>query len=121
MVSRQDLQPGYILTQCIHSTLEFFNEHPEPYKNWFNFSKAITLLAVPNEDSLKYLIRKLTESNIRYSIFIEPDINNQVTAITIEPGEASSKLCSSIPLALKQYNHPNLINKHSLNKNIVHA
>jgi hypothetical protein len=35
---------------------------------------------------------------IKYSIFREPDINNQITAITLEPSEASMKLTSSFPL-----------------------
>ncbi|MEB4918415.1 hypothetical protein RXP95_29890, partial [Pseudomonas aeruginosa] len=54
------------------------------------------------------------EKNISFSIFIEPDINNQVTAIAIAPGEAATKLCSSIPLALKGL-EPHLINKHNIN------
>jgi hypothetical protein len=87
-------------------------EYPILYKEWFTFSKAITLLAVKNEDELKFLIKQLTEKNIPLSIFIEPDINNQVTAITIAPSLEAKKICSSIPLALKEYNKPKQIHKH---------
>ncbi len=115
IVSRQDISPGYLACQSCHAIAEFSQEHPEIYQNWYNFSQAITLLAVPNEDHLKHLISKLAQRGIKCSIFIEPDIDNQVTAITIEPGEASFKLCSSIPLALREYNSPALINKHTVN------
>jgi hypothetical protein len=40
---------------------------------------------------------------LRFSIFREPDFDNQVTAIAIEPGENGKKFCSSLPLALKEY------------------
>lgn len=113
VVTRQDLAPGYQAVQSIHAVAEFFKEHQEIFEHWFTCSKAITLLATKNEDYLKDLISKLSRLDIKYSIFIEPDINNQVTSIAIEPSEAAFKLCSNIPLALKHYNIPNLINKHS--------
>ncbi len=115
VVTRQDLSPGYIAVQSIHAAIEFTQEHPELFNKWFNFSKNVSLLAVPNEDQLKFLISKLAKAGIKYSIFIEPDIDNQVTAITIEPCETARKMCSSIPLALKQYNTPYLVHKHSVN------
>jgi len=98
--------------QSCHAIVEFSIEHPSLYKEWHTASKAITLLAVKNEDELKFLIKILSESNIALSIFIEPDIQNQVTAIAIAPSIEAKKLCSSIPLALKEYNKPKLINKH---------
>lgn len=119
VVTRQDLTPGYVAVQSIHAVTVFSNENKEAYQKWYDFSQAITLLAVPNEDHLKFLISKLAQRGIRYSIFNEPDIDNQVTAIAIEPSEAAFKLCSSIPLALRQYNAPALINKHTLNKKEV--
>lgn len=106
------MSAGYQATQSAHALAEFSNEHPILYKDWYYFSKAITLLAVPNEDELKYLISKLSEKKILFSIFIEPDINNQVTAIAIAPSLEAKKLCSSIPLALKEYNKPKSIHKH---------
>lgn len=105
----------------MHSSILFIKEHPELSEKWYTCSQAITLLAVPNEDQLKFLVRQLSEAGIKHSIFIEPDIDNQITAIAIQPSEAACKLCSSFPLALKQYNKPQLINKHSSNGKEVAA
>lgn len=44
---------------------------------------------------------KLKQSQIKHSVFFEPDIGNQATALVIEPGEASRKICSNLPLALR--------------------
>jgi len=76
----------------------------------------LTLLAVKDENHLLYLIKQLSEAKIPISIFIEPDINNQVTAIAIAPCAEAKKICSSIPLALKEYNKPQLIHKHFIGK-----
>ncbi len=113
------MTPGYQAVQSIHATTVFSQEHKEIYQQWYNVFQGISLLAVPNEDHLKHLISKLSQRGIRHSIFIEPDINNHVTSIAIEPDEASHKLCSSIPLALKEYNQPHLINKHFTGKEDV--
>ncbi len=106
------MSAGYQATQSAHALAEFSNEHFSLYQDWYSFSKAITLLAVKNEDELKYLISRLSEKGIPFSVFIEPDVNNQVTAIAIAPSLEAKKLCSSIPLALKEYNKPKLIHKH---------
>jgi len=115
------LTPGYQAVQSVHASAVFSQEHPETFHNWYNFYQGISLLAVPNEDHLKHLISKLAQRGIKYSIFIEPDIDNQVTSIAIEPSEASFKLCSSIPLALREYNTPSLLNKHTINRKGVAA
>jgi len=57
-------------------------------------------LSVPDEPSLLKLKKKAEIRGLTYSVFQEPDIDNQVTAIALEPGEKSRKLCSNLPLAL---------------------
>lgn len=97
---------------CSHVLAEFSIEHPILFQEWHKHSKALTLLSVKDENHLIYLVKQLAEKNIPLSIFIEPDINNQVTAIAIAPSAEAKKICSSIPLALKEYNKPKLIHKH---------
>lgn len=74
------------------------------------------MLAVKDENHLKHLIGKLSQKGIKLSIFNEPDIDNQVTAITIEPGILSRKMCSNIPLALKEFNSGRIHKHFSGNK-----
>lgn len=50
------------------------------------------------------LIAKLEKSNIKYSVFREPDINNQITSITIEPSDKTRRMVSNLPLMLKEVN-----------------
>jgi hypothetical protein len=47
------------------------------------------------------IIEKAISKDIKLSIFREPDIDNQITAIALSPGEITRKLCSNFKLALK--------------------
>lgn len=66
-----------------------------------NESNYIAVLNVSGEDELIKIIEKASLQDIKYSIFREPDIDNQITAIAISPGPKSKKLCSNLRLALK--------------------
>ena len=65
---------------------------------------------------MRHLIEKLEKSQIKYSVFREPDIDNQITAIAIEPSEKTRRLVSSLPLMLKEYNLFNKIDKNNFKK-----
>ena len=60
-------------------------------------------LTVKNESELNFLLQKIKYHNLKYSVFIEPDIGNKMTAIAIQPGELTQKLTSHLPLALKEF------------------
>jgi hypothetical protein len=47
------------------------------------------------------LSEKLTWKGILFSKFHEPDLDNELTAIAIEPSSESRKIVSSMPLMLK--------------------
>jgi len=50
-------------------------------------------------------LEKFKKHNLKTTIFKEPDIGNEVTAIAVQPSEKSKKLTSNLPLALKEYKH----------------
>jgi len=87
--------------QSVHAAIQFKFEHPEISLNWFEKSNYLGLLSVENEDELMKLIEQATEHGINHSIFREPDIDNQITAIALAPGPKTKKLCSRLPLALR--------------------
>lgn len=112
VVTRQDLTPGYQATQATHAALLFAQEFPQIYEKWSK-DPYLALLSVKNEQELHNLISKLEKSKIKFSVFREPDINNQVTAICIEPSEASRKATSSLPTMLRDIRTENQLDKNN--------
>lgn len=101
VVTRRDLDPGYQAVQSIHAAIQFKFEHAEISQAWFEHSNYLGLLSVANEIELLELIRQAEENGIACSVFREPDIDNQITAIALAPGSVTKKLCSRLPLALR--------------------
>ncbi len=88
--------------QSIHAAIQFAMEHPDTNKEWFEKSNYLGFLSVSNEAELLGLAEKANSLGIECSIFREPDVDNQATAIAIAPGNKSKKLCSNLKLALKE-------------------
>lgn len=101
VITRSDLEPGYQAVQSMHALRQFTAEHPEVDREWFESSNYLGLLSVANEDELVKLIEQAADLGIKYSIFREPDIGDQITAIALEPGPKSKKLCGKLKLALR--------------------
>lgn len=59
------------------------------------------MLIINSEEELYKLLEKASSKQIKFSSFREPDINNELTSIVLEPGEKSKKLCSNLKLAFK--------------------
>lgn len=95
------MEPGYQAVQSMHALRQFTAEHPEIDKEWFEKSNYLGLLSVPDEKALIDLIEQAVAHDISYSIFREPDIDNEITAIALAPCPKSKKLCSRLPLALR--------------------
>ena len=104
VITRRDLSPGSQAVQAAHAAIEFQYEFPEVAKEWNTNSKYLVFLSTQDEQSLKSFIERAKQKNIKYSIFVEPDMNDEITAVALEPTQESQKLCSSLPLALKEYN-----------------
>jgi hypothetical protein len=101
VITRSDMSPGYQAVQSMHALRQFIAEHPEIDKRWFEQSNYLGLLSVKNEQELVHLIEQARHHGICFAVFREPDIDNEITAIALEPGLKSKKLCSKLPLALR--------------------
>jgi peptidyl-tRNA hydrolase len=85
---------------------QFSYDSPQDFRKWVEESNYIVVLSTENEDSLKDIINKLEDEGLDHSVFVEPDLDNQVTALAISPkhSEWASRWLSSLPLAMKEYN-----------------
>ena len=113
------MTPAYQSVQSGHAAIQFVFEHPEIAKQWYK-NPYLVYLSTQDEESLKKLISKAEEKYIKVSVFREPDINNQITAIALEPSDATRRLTSSLPLALKEFNFYG-IDKNTKRKEISYA
>jgi hypothetical protein len=101
VITRRDLYPGAQLAQSCHVCLLFSAEYPEIERIWRETSNYIAILAAKNEEELVKFCERLIKKGIRFSEFREPDFDNELTAIALEPGDKSRRATSSFPLALK--------------------
>lgn len=101
VVTRRDLSPGLQATQAAHAALKFSVQYPDLTRRWEEDSNFLIILSVEDETALLRLVEKAESQGIRCIRFHEPDLDNEMTAIALEPSEASQRLCSSLPLALR--------------------
>lgn len=96
VITRDDLIDHYKSVQSIHAATVFAFEHRDIFEQWYKQSNYICLCSVNSEYDLNQLIEKASSKGIAYSLFREPDIGDQITAITFEPSRDAKKLCSKL-------------------------
>jgi hypothetical protein len=62
-------------------------------------SNNIVVVAAPDELALAELAQRAAEEGIARTIVREPDYDNTITAVALEPGKTAQRLCSNLPLA----------------------
>lgn len=100
VIVRNDLEPGLQAAQACHALRLFVEEHKLEENQWFRYSNNIVVLQVPSKEELVALAYKATCDDTPCSIFREPDVNDEPTAIALM-GRQAKKLVSSLPLALR--------------------
>lgn len=95
---RADLPPGLQAAQAAHAAFQFFHEHPVIAGRWFVTSNYLIIVAVPDELALIDLAARAGV----ISVVREPDVGDQITALALAPTDATRRLCSSLPLALRE-------------------
>jgi hypothetical protein len=101
VITRRDIDSGYQGVQSIHAAIQFGQQYPDIYQDWYQKSNYLGWLSVDNERELMNLVEQAKAHDISVSVFKEPDIGDRITAIALAPGQKSKKLCSRLPLALK--------------------
>lgn len=104
VITRRDLTPGQQATQAVHAAFDFAISYPEISAKWRDESHFLVVLAAADQAELLHHTSLAWDRGLRYSLFTEPDmpVGEQITALVIEPGTETSRLCSNLPLCLKQ-------------------
>lgn len=74
---RLDLAESYRMVQGAHALAKYALEHESLFKSWNN--STIVFLGVRNLTVLRSWVSELNDK--QYSVFYEPDMDNQETAI----------------------------------------
>jgi peptidyl-tRNA hydrolase len=95
-VSRADLSSGQQAVQACHAVADLCVRHRDgEVDEWADNHKTMVILGTKNEQELRALLESLSSSGLRCQPFYEPDLDNQLTAFAIHPGdwvEAKAKL-----------------------------
>lgn len=100
LVTRADLPPGAQAVQAAHAMRQFAHLHPEVERAWFDRSNTLVLLTVPTEADLSRLVDRAVDREMLFAPFREEDLGGQLTAVALEPTQASQRLCRALPKAL---------------------
>ena len=77
VVVRNDLTPSQCAVQAGHAVAEYLLNKRTDWTNG-----TLVYLRIRNESRLKRFMEKLEYNDIDYIVFREPDLNNEITAIT---------------------------------------
>lgn|SRR3954466_1570647 len=99
---RADLTPGLQLAQAVHAAFHFSFDWPTLAHSWLTESNFLVVVQVPDELALAELAARAVEEGIARTIVREPDLDNEITAVALEPGSVARRLCAEMPLALKE-------------------
>jgi hypothetical protein len=88
--------------QSSHAAIDFIMKYPAESHQWHSQSNYLCQLSCENEFELEQIAKKAEEKGIKVVRFFEPDLNNELTAIAIEPHEQTKRIVSHLPLMLKE-------------------
>jgi len=100
VVVRSDLAPGLQLAQSGHAIVAFQHRYPRIYEDWYTGSNNLVCLSARSKEELARLAYDLTCIGVDVAQFCEPDLGDELTAISVGP--AGQRYLSHLPLALRQ-------------------
>lgn len=66
---------------------------------WNADSNNVVVVSVPDEEALAAIATRAVEEGIVRTIVREPDLDNSICAVALQPGVDAQKICASMPLA----------------------
>ncbi len=102
VITRDDLHAGYQLVQSVHACADLAATQPQAFADWHRDSNSIITLAVPDEAALERLAAKLQDKfGAAVTEFREPDIENELTSISLVASPLVRRKLRYLPLALR--------------------
>jgi peptidyl-tRNA hydrolase len=90
------------VAQAVHAAISFATRSPELAARWHHESNFLVVVAVPDEGALMDLITAARAAGVSDYGVREPDLDDTITAVALEPGRGARRLCSQLPLALRE-------------------
>lgn len=94
----RDLSLGEAAAQVAHGVSAFAREHREAHLRWMDRSNTVVVHAASRGDLERVLLRG-KELRVKHSLFREPDRDNELTVVVLEPHEESFRAARRLPLA----------------------
>lgn len=101
ILTRTDLDPGLQAAQTAHAAFQFACEHSDVTAKWHRDSSYLIVLGVPDEETLTDYARLVEQAGVPCSLFREPDIGDEATALAVAPSELW-RMFSDLPLLGKE-------------------
>lgn len=89
------------MAQSTHAAFRFACQWPTLTRTWVDGSNFLVVVAVPDEHTLAGLAARAGQEGVATTVVREPDYENTMTAVALEPGGAARRLCAQYPLALR--------------------
>jgi hypothetical protein len=86
----------------VHAAFHFSVDWPATTLNWVDGSNYLVVVSVSDELSLAELAARAIEEDIACTIVREPDLDDAITAVALEPGVIARRLCAQFPLTGRQ-------------------
>ena len=96
VIVRNDLPKSYQAVQGGHSVAQFMLEHSDIAKAWDN--QRLIYLNVDTQGDLDKMIYKMKKLDIKHSYFKEPDIGNEITAMSVVVSEDKRRYFKKLKL-----------------------
>ena len=103
IVVRSDLKSnGLQAAQAVHAGFFFAQKYPEITREWLADSQYLVIVSADSSEEILAINAKAHAENIPTSVWSEPDLNDEVTAVALAPSAKSRILCANLPLAGKE-------------------
>ena len=98
IVVRTDLPVGLQASQAAHAARQFQHEYPKIEARWFLESNVLVLVGVKSLDELNSFREQAELVGVRAALFHDEELSPSFTALALEPGADSRRLCKGLPL-----------------------